>query len=201
MTPSMACVRCGRTANLSMRFCPQCGNPLFIDLSRKDLTGDMFPDVLSSVYNLIITEDNQERDAYFHPVSRSLIHKRYELEHKCEIKDSSGILSPRRYSGSAEAINFRINSRSSNALTGYATRVTEEMIVKKRTPPLSASEVEKGIISFKRQYGGEHIVKNISANMSDYSEERRILFIFYIQDDNKHMDYFLDEPMLQRWRC
>ena len=34
--------------------------------------------------------------------------------------------------------------------------------------------------------------------MPDESERERMLFILYLQDGNKHMNYALDEPMLGR---
>jgi hypothetical protein len=188
---------------LSVRFCSQCGHPFFIALSKKDLTGDIFIEVLNSLYNLIITTDIRERDAYFHPVSRTLINRRYELEHKLEVDalkyDLFGAFTGNKFTERVEAINMRIKSRSSNTVTGYAVRATEELIVKKKTLPLSVKEVENGINVFKKSYSDEYLVKDIAAHMADKNEERRILFVFYIQDDNKHMNYFLDEPMLQRW--
>ena len=35
--------------------------------------------------------------------------------------------------------------------------------------------------------------------MTDDYKQQRILFIFYLQDDNKHMNYALDEAMLGRY--
>lgn len=200
MTDSTKCVRCGKKVDLSFRFCPQCGQPVFIDLSRKDLTGDIFLDVLNSVYNLIITPDIQERDTYYHPVSRMLINKRYELEYE-DSKRNLFFAFPPGVGLQARMWTTAgfIRPRASNAVTGYAIRVTEELIVKKKTTPLSVKEVENGINSFLSEFGGEHIVKSISTSMSNKSEEKRIFFIFYIQTDNKHMNYFLDERMLQRW--
>lgn len=60
----MICDQCGKSSDLSARFCFRCGHPLFIDLSRNDLTGEMFLDVLNSLYNLIITTDTPGRDVY-----------------------------------------------------------------------------------------------------------------------------------------
>jgi hypothetical protein len=203
MDTSMTCVQCGKTVDVSVRFCSQCGHPFFIDLSRKDLVGDMFLEVLNSVYNLIITADIQERDTYFHPVSRRLINRRYELEYKLEVeafkRDLFGFFTENKFSTRMEAIITRIKSRSSNAVTGFAVRATEELIFKSKTLPLSVKEIEKGINTFKSVYNDEYLVKDIAIHMSDIAEERRILFVFYIQDNNKHMKYFLDELTLQRW--
>ena len=88
---------------------------------------------------------------------------------------------------------------ASNAVSGYALRVTEELILKKKTTPLSAKEVENGINSILSEFGEEHVVKNISTHMSNKTGEKRILFTFYLQADNKYMNYFLDKPMLERW--
>jgi hypothetical protein len=197
---SMKCARCGKIADLSVRFCPQCGHPFFVDLSRKDLTGDMFLDVLNSLYNLIVTPGIPDREVYFHAVSRRLINRRYELEYNLELR--TGVFASFPGSNSAartEAINMRINSRSSNTLTGYAIRGAEEIIAGNRTSPLSFKEIENGINSFRDAYADEYLVKDIALHMSNEAQARRILFVFFLQDDNKHMNYFLDEPLLQRW--
>ena len=203
MTTSITCVQCRKNVDLPVRFCPQCGNPFFVDLSRKDLTGDIFLDVLNSLYSLIITVDIPDRDVYFHPASRRMINKRYELEHKAEMKAlGRGIFefpAENKFPVRMEAINMRIKSRSSNTLAGYAIRAAEELIVKDKTLPFSSREIEDGINSFQNVYGDEYLVKDIAIHMSDKAEERRVLFTFFIQDDNKHMNYFLDEPLLQRW--
>jgi hypothetical protein len=125
------------------------------------------------------------------------------LEHKLEIealkRNLFGVFTGNKFTARIEAINMRIKSRSSNTVTGYAVRATEELIVKKKTLPLSVKEIENGINFFKNLYSDEYLVKDIAVHMADKAEERRILFIFFIQDDNKHMNYFLDEPMFQRW--
>ncbi len=200
MTHSIKCPRCGKEVDLSFRFCPQCAQPVFIDLARNDLTGDMFLDVLNSVYNLIITRDAQQRDVYYHPLSRILINKRYEFEYE----DSTRIHAFAFPTGVAFPDRMRViagffRSRASNAVTGYAIRVAEELIVKKKTIALSLKEVENAINSFLKEFAEADIVKIICAHMSDKTQQTRIMFVLYIQADNKHMNYFLDEPMLQRW--
>ena len=125
------------------------------------------------------------------------------MEHKIEVeglkRDLCGFFAGNKAPARMDAISMRIKSRSSNTVTGYAVRATEELIVKNKTRPLSVKEIENAINSFKSAHNDEYLVKDIAIYMSDKAEERRILFIFYIQDDNKHMNYFLDEPMLQRW--
>lgn len=205
MIQSRSCSECKTTVDLSARFCPQCGNLLFIDLTQKDLTGEMFLEVLNSLYNLIITVGAPNRDVYLHPVSRKLMNNRFELEHNSELKAlGRGIFTSSANSISArqEAINTRITSRSTNAMTGYAVRASEELITKLRSLPLSLDEIQKRINSFKKTYHDEYIVKDIALHMPDgEAQVNRILFVFYLQDDNKHMNYFLDEPLLQRWFC
>jgi len=201
---SMNCVHCGKLVDFSFRFCPQCGKALFVDLSRQDLTADQFLDVLNSVYNLIITPDLRERDSYFHPLSRKLIHRRFAIEHELELDASTRFQwlkksSPISGSDSIDAIKMRIDCRSSNTMTGYASRVAEELIVKMKSPPISGKEVEFGIASFERENCAEHVVKEISRRLTDKSDERRILFIFHLQDNNKHTNYFLDELLWERW--
>ena len=200
---SMICDQCGKSSDLSARFCSQCGHPLFIDLSRNDLTGEMFLDVLNSLYNLIITTDTPGRDVYCHPASRRLINRRYELEHDLELKAASrgifSLSSRNSFEDRIEAINMRITSRSSNTLAGYATRGAEELISRRATPPFSLQEIEEGISSFRGTYSEEYLVKDIATHMLDEDQARRILFVFFLQDGNKHMSHFLDEPLLQRW--
>jgi hypothetical protein len=200
MINTIKCVQCGKEVDLSCRFCPQCGQRVYIDLSKKNLTGEMFLDVLNFVYNLIITPDIQDRDAYYHPVSRMLINKRYELEYEDSTRIHLFAFPPGLgFSARMWAMAGFFRPRASNAVTGYAIRVAEELIVKKKTTPLSPKEVENAINSFLSEFAGEDIVKVIYTHMSNKTEEKRILFVFYIQTDNKHMNYFLDEPMLQRW--
>jgi len=81
------CSKCGEKVDLLFRFCPHCGNALYIDLSEIDVSKNecndkLFIDILNSVYNLIINPTNKERDLYFNPVSRNLISKRFELEYE-----------------------------------------------------------------------------------------------------------------------
>jgi predicted RNA-binding Zn-ribbon protein involved in translation (DUF1610 family) len=179
MKSSMTCVQCGKSVmDLSVRFCPQCGQPLFIDLSRSDLTRVAFLDVLNSLHNLITTADFKAPDEYFHPVSRRLINRRYELEHRLEFGTSMfDFFGEASFPDRIETINMRIHARSSNTVTGYAVRAAEELVVKKKTPPLPVKEIEAGIQSFANQYADNYLVKDISINMSDEMQRRRILFI------------------------
>jgi hypothetical protein len=94
---------------------------------------------------------------------------------------------------------MRVNARSSNAVTGYTIRVTEELITKGKTAPININEISNYISEFVNRYSTEHVVKYISENMPNQMLKDRILFIFYLQDDNKHMRYFLNEPLLTKW--
>jgi len=184
--------------DLSVRFCPQCGHPLFVDLSRNDLTPDMFLDVLTSVYSLITTQHRQ-RDIYFHPVSCRLIEKRHELEHGEEFQSLMvGGFGTTGFPGFLEAIGMRISARYSNWVTGYAVRTSEELIAKTKSLPLAWKAIQEGIALVRTQHKDEYIIRHIALNMSDAAEQERILFILYLQDDNKHMSYFLDETMLAK---
>ena len=191
----MKCTHCGTEADYSFRFCLHCGQSLYIDLLREDLTPEHFLDVMDSAYNLIITKDNKDRDNYYHPVSRALINKRYELEYDALVKSAS-------FSFERSDINtFQIiaQARSSNAVTGYSIRVSEELITKKRSTAYLTLFIENAITSFSNEYKEEYIVKNIASNMPTEDEKERLLFIFFIQNDNKHMQFFLDETMLNKW--
>lgn len=196
------CIQCDNKMDLSFRYCPLCGNQNFIDLSRNDFNEDMFLDILNSLYNLIITPNIQGRDIYFFPVSRRIINKRYELEYNAEVKESMAFYSSIfkvQLEKRIEAINLRINSRSSNAITGYAIRTTEELISKRKIEPLSIEEIKDRITSFQIENKEEFIVKYIATHMSEKNDEKRILYIFYLQDDNRHMNYFLTESMLEKY--
>jgi hypothetical protein len=159
----------------------------------------MFLDVQSSVYNLIITANNKDRDAYFHPVSRLLIQKRFELEYEIEMRASTGFMSWSSPICDADAITMRIKCRSSNAVAGYASRVTEELIARKKTLSLSSDEVKLAVASFESTYNAEYAVNDIAKHMTDKTQEERMLFILFLQDDNKHTAYFLDESLWERW--
>lgn len=199
---SNACTRCGKAvADLSVRFCPDCGQPLFVDLSRSDLRPDDFLDVLNSLYNLIIIIGHKQRDAHFHPVSRRLMNARFELEHREEFGalmfGSLGV-GETRFPGRLEAIGMRVSARSSNAVTGYAVRACEELIVRRKLPPLPIKTIQEGIDFVGTQYKDEYIVKRIAKDMPSDADRQRIMFIFYLQDDNRHVNYFLDESMIEK---
>lgn len=114
------------------------------------------------IFPVFVISDIRERDAYFHPISRTLIHRRYELEHELEVEDLKrdlfGVFTVNKFTVRMEAINMRINLRSSNTVTGYAVRATEELIAKKKTLPLSLEEIEKGINLFKKLHSEEYVV-------------------------------------------
>ena len=202
MNISISCKRCGKSSGLYARFCSLCGNPLFVSLSINNLHDDMFLDVLNSLYNLITTNDAPDRDRYFHTVSRNLINQRFKQDHRLEMEAASRklfSLSSNRTIKEMEVINMRIASRSSNTLTGYATRGVEELITKRKTPSLSREEIEEGINLFLRLYEAEYPVVDIANHMSDENIRERILFTFFLQDENKHMKYFLNESLLKEW--
>lgn len=158
--------------------------------------------MLNSTYNLVITVGHKQRDIYFHPVSRRLMNARFELEHREEF----GALmfgglgaGATMFPGRLEAIGVRITARSSNAVTGYAVRASEELIVRRKLPPLPVKAIQEGIALVRSQYKDEYIVKRIAQDMPCDADRERIMFIFYLQGDNKHMNYFLDELMIGKY--
>jgi L-rhamnose mutarotase len=199
----MKCSNCTKEVEFSFRFCPYCGNELYInlseiDLSKKELNDNSFISILNSVYNLIINSKNKDVDLYFHPISRKLISKRFEIEYETE-KKISIISSPENIKNHNYVLNERLNSCLFNSITGYSIRITEELISERKTIPLSLQEIENGINSIEKNYSDEYLIKNITSGITNESIKRRLLFISFIQDDNKHMNYFLEESVLQNW--
>jgi hypothetical protein len=82
------CKKCGDEIPLASRFCPRCGNSMFFDLSREDISDDHFLEVMNSIYSLVITEGIANREKYYNRISRLIIDKRFELEYKLEVKEA-----------------------------------------------------------------------------------------------------------------
>jgi hypothetical protein len=127
---------------------------------------------------------------------------RFELEHREEFGALmfGGLgVGETRFPGRLEAIGMRIQARSSNAVTGYAVRECEELIVRRKLPPLPMKTIQEGIAFVGTQYKDEYVVKRIARDMPGDADRQRIMFIFYLQDHNKHMNYFLDESMIGKY--
>jgi len=202
MNKLIDCPKCSKLTEYSSKFCPQCGTEIYFDLekidkSKKEYNDKSFLLILTAIYNLTFNPNNPDKDLYSNPESRQLIVNRYELEYKT-VEKVAIISTPNKIEKENNSLQIRFNLCVFNARTGYSIRVAEELVSKNMTMPLKISEIKDSITMIEKIYAEEYLIKNVIMKVSNPLIRERLLFIAFLQDENKHMNYFLEEPILAR---
>ena len=136
--------------DLSFRFCPRCGEPLFHRLDSPNPSLEDFIPLLNSLYNLLaVTREqppNPDRRHDLPELSEKVMARRSRIEHEEGRRHLrwSTITRPVADLLSAEETMMELYTLSlSNALAGYAYRSIEEMVCRRRSPRIP--EAKKAI--------------------------------------------------------
>ena len=204
------CNKCGKAINRLNRFCQNCGAPIYLSLDSPNLKNEDLSDIFYSLQNLICNREGKERDKYISKESEEVLYqpnKRLRDEFP-ETRFESGTpnalgkyLQPMEIDSAIANVFGRYRT---NALTGYAARVAEELHTGKQSGALSKKDVESLINDFIEQK------KKIDGNNFKYSEkdlvnpvDRRLIFCEALSagdlsggknvDDGKYLRFTLED--------
>lgn len=126
MDDSLQCGRCGIWVHCFLRSCPECGEPLFIALDRKNAKPENFFDLMTSLYNMVADKENPGRARYLPGISERVIQRRCEIE----FQDEAHVFGFGHNNDEdwPEEIRDIFAMALSNTLIGYIYRYIEEFI-------------------------------------------------------------------------
>lgn len=196
------CEHCGSECDLSFRFCPRCGAPVYASLDKPNRTPKEFLPLLNSLYNLLAVKrgdsPHPERRKYLPSSSERVIARRSQIEHEADV---SGFFSFALMQPGADCILMDLYTLSlSNALAGYAYRAVEEITCQRRTPPLSQDKKTHLLRTMHEQCGSDLTGSEYRVLRSDDMIDARLLFCLAVRWDNRHLQYMLADEDTQRER-
>jgi hypothetical protein len=197
------CEGCGSECDLSFRFCPRCGAELYFSLSELNAGPEAFFPLLNSLYNLLAVargdSPHPERKKYLPELSERVMARRSRIEHEADIKGlfPFALIQP----GGDDILQDLYTLSLSNALAGYAYRAAEEMMCKRRTPPLPKGEKEYLLRTMYEECGHDLAESEYRVLRSDDIVDGRLLFCLAVRWDNRHLKFTLADEDVQgeRW--
>lgn len=192
------CKKCGRVVDYFFRYCPSCGERIYISLEALNAKPELFIDLLNSLYNLIADKNNDRRTEYFPVLSESIIIRRCKIEYDDQVK--SILLDSILKGGLPDALRDLYHLSLTNTLSGYTYRSIEEFIVNIKSEKLSESE-KNSLISSLFKEAGEALRNDCYKVLNpDNIVDNRVLFCLSLRWDNRHMKYLLaDEKHQSEW--
>jgi len=197
MPTGMKCRKCGAEIDPFSRFCPRCGNQVYVSLDQ-DPKPEIFIDLFLSLYNLLADITNERRGHYLANTSEKIMRRRCRLEFDDETKRFTLDFLTR--GGLPDAVLDLYNMAISNCLNGYTYRVVEEMVTKTKSPKLSDAEIHY-LMTSMHQEAGDELKQSCYRELSPKDAlDHRVLFCLALSWDNRHLGYMLaDDTHQKEW--
>jgi hypothetical protein len=189
-------------SDLSSRFCPRCGTPLYASLTRTDASPDSFIPLLNSLYNLLATRRDEpahpDRRKYLPEFSENVMIRRCRLEHEETARQM--FQSFHFQLAAADRLKDLYSLALSNALAGYTYRSVEEMICKRTNARLSEEKKQWLVDSMYEQCGEELAASEYRVLDRNDPVDGRLTFCLALRWDNRHIGFMLaDEAIQAHW--
>lgn len=192
------CKKCGHWMDYSFRYCPSCSAPAYTSLEPENATPDSFPDLFNSLYNLLADRSNSKRSQYLPSSSEQVITRRCKIEFDDEYGGMVRNLVAKFIPPTAAENLYHLYL--TNTLTGYTYRSIEEIISKRKSPPLSESDKEYFMRSLFSEAGDD--LKQSGYKVLDPGDhlDNRVLFCLAIRWGNRHLKFQLvDDKFQDKW--
>ncbi|MDQ5985360.1 MAG: hypothetical protein CSYNP_01069 [Syntrophus sp. SKADARSKE-3] len=195
MDESLQCGGCGIWVHCFLRYCPQCGEPLFIALDPVNAKPENFFDLMTSLYNLVANQDNRRRSRYLPGISERVIQRRCEVEFRDEAHAFGFNSDDKDW---PEEVRDVFAMALTNTLIGYIYRSVEEFIC-------HAGDVKSGGLTVAET---EALVSYFISGETGYNEscfrelnpedeiDWRVLFCLALRINENYVRYLLEEKDL-----
>jgi len=188
MDESLQCGRCGIWVHCFLRYCPECGEPIFLAIDPVNAKPENFFELMTSLYNLVADKENPRRTRYLPGISERVMHRRCEIE----FQDEAHVFGFGHHSDEnwPEEIRDIFAMVLTNTLTGYIYRYVEEFILDDKCAELDASE--RAALVFTLVTGDTGFNESCFRALNPENEiDRRVLFCLALRIDENYNRYLL----------
>jgi len=192
------CQKCGKVLDILFRFCPACGEPVYVSLDVPHAKPEYFFDLMNPLYNLLADRDNPRRREYLPALSEEVIVRKCRIDFEAELSDiRTHVFLPVSLPDTVEEL---YHMSLSDALSGYAYRSIEEFVVQNRSQRLSHSDKRDLLSSLRQEAEGDLATEGYGDLNLDDTIDSRVLLCLSIRWDNRHLRYLLaDERSHEKW--
>lgn len=188
------CKSCKNKCNYYSRYCDICGEPLYIPLEQCNLDEYEFIDVYNSVFSFLIYKKNSKREIYFPKKAIDVIDKRVKEYYKDISKSIRPNLSTKHnlFYQELNALTELAAGASTNMISGYSLRVTEELITNRKIDKISSDKLNLILEKIMNNYKDESTFE-INSDLEGLCYS----FCNNVEDITK---YYLTEPdKINKW--